>query len=483
MKSIGFKLWTAMMLLFAVMLVVLWLFQIVFLEKFYMTRQIDKLQTKSIELVETYSESGDFNSIVEAFKSSEALAEFSDTYHINMEVLDSRGLVSYSISSSLQQQGQNMFKKAMSQLFIEVLKGEVVQTTMTHSRLGNTYLLVGIPILSPEISSSQSLESRVIGAVLYNAPMAPVSDTADILKQQLVYISAILLIATVITAFLISRHFSKPILKINKAAQAIAKGRWDDVDLKTDGKDEIGQLAVTITEMAIELKQTDQLRKELIGNVSHELRTPLSLIQGYAETIKDISGNHPVRREEHLDIIIHESKRLSGLIEDILNLSQLEVGVVKLKIEQIDVQMLLNNMLQKFENLATKNNIALVASQDNHFHVSVDLSRIEQVLVNLIGNAFNHTAAGGKIELIAANMPEGIKISIKDNGSGISEDELTSIWERYYKVKDVASEKRIGNGLGLAIVKNILVAHNAKYGVDSVLGLGTTFWFILPENK
>lgn len=477
MKSIGLKLWSGMMLLVVFMLIVLWLFQIVFLEKFYMNKQIDKLEKKSEEMVQELSALDEFSVIADDEEMSKALESFVYTYHLNIELVNESGQVLYQMTSTSDHQSTNMYKNSTVQVINQVLDGERVQTTFEHPRFGNTIVIIGLPIMK---TTGVNEDAEQIGAFVVNAPMAPVSDTADILKQQLLYITVILLVAAFGIAFMISRHLSKPILKMNQAAKEIAKGKWD-VDVQTTGRDEIGQLGLTIKEMAADLKRTDQLRKELVGNISHELRTPLSLIRGYAETIKDVSGVQPEKREKHIDIIIHESERLARLIDDILNLSQLEAGVSKLEQKCMNLREVLEGTSNRFSNLAQNNDIELTVSSEEFVYSFGDRTRIEQVLINLVGNAFNHTLSGGKIDIKATELDDEVKIEVKDNGVGIPEEALSSIWERYYKVKNQNREKRIGSGLGLAIVKNILTAHGAKFGVESTVGKGTTFWFILRK--
>ncbi len=478
MKSIGLKLWSGMMLLVVFMLIVLWLFQIVFLEKFYMTMQVDTLEKKSEEIVQELSTFHDLSFIKDERYRPKALESFIYTYHLNVEIINESGQVLYQMTSNPEQQSHNSFKRSFDQVTEQVIKGERVQTTFEHPRFGNTILFIGLPIM--KIGGANE-DPEQVGALIVNAPMAPVSDTANILKKQLLYITLILLAAAFVIAFMISRHLSNPILKINQAAKKIAKGNWN-IDVETKSKDEIGQLAITIKEMAGDLKKSDQLQKEFIGNISHELRTPLSLIRGYAETIRDVSGSQPEKREKHLEVIIRESERLARLIEDILNLSQLESGVIKLMLTRINIWEVLEDTRTRFSNLAQNNEIDLVVSSAEAIQALGDYAKIEQVLINLVGNALNHSHSGGRIELKATDMGDRVKIEVKDNGEGIPKEALSSIWDRYYKVKNQNREKRIGSGLGLAIVKNILIAHKSEFGVESTLGEGSTFWFILKKG-
>ena len=164
-----------------------------------------------------------------------------------------------------------------------VYQGDVVKTSYRHPRFGDDYWLVAAPIYQTETT-------HIIGAVVLSASLVPVAEAAAILKQQLVYIMAIMLVASLVVSWVISRHFSRPLGAISEAAQSHRKGRLSSPCVETTLKDEIGQLAADINFMGENLERTEALRRELIGNVSHELRTPLSLIRGYAETLRDLTG-------------------------------------------------------------------------------------------------------------------------------------------------------------------------------------------------
>jgi signal transduction histidine kinase len=253
--------------------------------------------------------------------------------------------------------------------------------------------------------------------------------------------------------------------------------------IATQKKDELGKLAETINHMGSELSKIDQLRKDLIANVSHELRTPLSLIKGYAETIRDISGSNEIKREEQIGIIIEEADRLSGIVEDILNLSQMQAGYFPVMNGRFNLYDTLEKVKKRYELLSEKNDIQFtVGSISTDLFIWGDEVKIEQVLYNLINNAFNHTKAGGHISVDVQDMGEQIRLSIKDTGEGISKGELPYIWERFYKKDGSGGRKAAGTGLGLAIVKNILDIHGARYGVESEPGKGSDFWFELKKE-
>jgi signal transduction histidine kinase len=269
-------------------------------------------------------------------------------------------------------------------------------------------------------------------------------------------------------------------LEIKKVSKEIAAGNFlSRIDNKKE--DEIGELAEAINELGQELTKIEQLRKDLIANVSHELRTPLSLIQGYAETIRDISGDIPEKRQKQLGIIIEESQRLSAIVDDILKLSQLQSGYASLQKTVFSIIETVDSVITRYTGLCEQADIQIGFQSEKNAIVNADRARIEQVLHNLLFNAVNHTPAGGRISVTVVEEVNQVRIEISDTGKGIPEDEIPYIWDRYYKTEK-NSGRQAGTGLGLAIVKTILEAHRVPYGIQSTMGEGSTFWFELESG-
>lgn len=470
MKGIRFKLWIGMMFLIGIVLLLIWLFQIVFLDEFYLKMQGDKLLEKGEELVNKLNENNLNNLSIEAnLALYDDLESFAYLNQVMIEITDREGNILYKISSG-EQQSQNLFRKALNEATSQVLQGNRVQTTMLHPRFGNTFLIIGLPIGDEAI-------------FIMNAPLAPVDETSDILFKQLGYISLILIIIGSGLSFVFARHFTEPIKDIGKVANQIAKGQYvPKIQIKRN--DEIGQLAKDLNNMAEELIKTEKLRKEWIGNVSHELRTPLSLIRGYAETIRDVSGDKPEKRNQHLSYIIEASQRLSHLVEDIMSLSKLDAGVVNMNKTLTDIVETAQSVIKGFEDLANKRGIQLRMNSQYHYIVFADKERMEQVLYNIVGNAFKFTNDGGVIEIYFEEKHGVIRVTISDNGQGMEQKVAERIWERYYQGEQEVGGAVIGTGLGLAIVKSILEAHDFAYGVESQVGKGTKIWIDLPvDNK
>jgi signal transduction histidine kinase len=473
MKGIRFQLWTAMMILVIFILILLWLFQIVFLENFYAGMRISNVR-RQVTAMAQLSGDDDMADVQDRFD------DFAFTNNLGIEWFNLEGKTVYNIeNTSLSGHMPKMRNNIMTQAFQEVLEGKDVELRLSHPRFGNEFVIIGLPV---------SFYGESSGVMFVTMLLAPVEETANILKKQLLLITLILLAGSLLFSFILSLRFTRPILKIKNTTEKIAAGDLS-ARIKSKRKDEIGELAQTIDYMGEQLSKIEQLRRDLIANVSHELRTPLSLIRGYAETILDVTGDKKDRREKQLEIIIEEAERLSRLVDDILNLSQLQSGFFKLNKTSFNISELIDNTAARYEILSGQSGVSISRTGVSGLMVTADESRIGQVLYNLINNAFNHTTSGGAIAVKLLELNDSVRIEVSDTGSGISREELPHIWERYYKGDNTGDRKKC-MGLGLAIVKGVLEAHGASFGVVSTSTMeakrtgnpsGTTFWFELKK--
>ena len=462
MKSIAVKLWCGMMLLVIVVLILLWLFQIVFLESFYTNQRVNEVKNRGIAVIQELND-------ISKDELESRLDSFIYDYNCSIDLVDTQGNIIY--SNGVARQMPMMFQNYLrAGLFNEVISGKIISVPLTHPRFNSTYMLIGIPA---------NTSDSITGALLINMPLAPVKDTASILKKQLVYISTILFFVALLLSFILARTFIKPILSITRATGEMASGNLA-VRLKTKSRDEIGRLSMAINHLGEELSKTEQLRRDFVANVSHELRTPLSLIRGYAETIRDVTGHNEEKRAKQLEIIIEESQRLGAIVDDILDLSQMQSAMRALNLDIFDLENTIKAIAERYELISSQTGIRLLVNSHGSVVAKGDEARIQQVLHNLFNNAFNHSPSGASIVINIERNDKRARIEVSDTGEGISQEDMQHIWERYYKADKSSKSKRLGTGLGLAIVKNILEAHQCKYGVESTEGKGTAFWFELP---
>lgn len=309
--------------------------------------------------------------------------------------------------------------------------------------------------------------------LVLDARVAPVNPAVSTLKNQLVYISIIVVIVTIFVAIGVGYIISKPIKKINDSAKLLASGRRDIV---FDGKGylEIDELNDTLNYAVVELKKTESLQKELLANISHDLKTPITLISGYAEMMKDFPEENT---SENLELIVAECNRLNLLVNDLLELSRLQSKTIIFNNTKFNITKLIKEIAERQSVLSS---FSIEFNFDKEYYVFADEKRIAQVVYNFITNAINYSKDRKEIIISQTINDNKVVISVKDFGIGISEDELALIWNRYYRVDKSHQRNSVGTGLGLSIVKEILDHYGYRYDVISSKDEGSTFIFEIP---
>jgi two-component system phosphate regulon sensor histidine kinase PhoR len=252
-------------------------------------------------------------------------------------------------------------------------------------------------------------------------------------------------------------------------------------------RDEIGALAEALNAMAEKLSsdiarmsKLEQMRTEFLGNVSHELRTPIFSIQGFLETLLDGAIDDPAVNREFLERAHRQAARLNALLNDLIDISRIESGDMKMSFRFFPMGELLEQAVEELQEQAQKKQIQLRCKVMSPMKdVYGDRERLKQVLINLVDNAVKYTAEGGKVECRARVQGVHCLVEVEDNGPGIAEEHQGRIFERFYRVDHDRSREAGGTGLGLAIVKHIIEAHGSKVTVRSALGTGSTFAFRL----
>ena len=311
--------------------------------------------------------------------------------------------------------------------------------------------------------------------VLLHSQLSPVDATVNTIRIQLIYISIILIGLAFVMAVLVSNIVSRSIIKINDTAKRFGEG---DFEVRFDGADyrEVAELSDTLNYAASELGKTEALRKELIANVSHDLRTPLTMITAYSEIMRDLpEENTP----ENVQVIIDEAMRLTNLVNDMLDVSKLQAGVMTLNRNVYNLTESISAVMERYQKLKEQDGYRISFEHSDTVYVDADEYKIYQVIYNLVNNAINYTGDDKVVVVRQKIFADHVRIEVTDTGEGIPKDKVNYVWDRYYKVDKTHKRAVAGTGLGLSIVKNILILHDAKYGVDSIVGKGSTFWFAL----
>ena len=285
-------------------------------------------------------------------------------------------------------------------------------------------------------------------------------------------------LAAILVSVVLSRRILAPVRVLTKASQHIADGHYDERVL-VNGTDEIAQLATRFNQMAIQLEQIENMRRQLIGDVTHELRTPLTSIKGFMEGLVD--GVLP-STPETFNQIHREADRLSRLVDDLQELSRVEAKAYSLNIRAVPVLNLIQTTLKRLAPQASAKQIQLQSNLPPDLPpVEVDEDRITQVLVNLVANAIQYTPENGQVVISAARQVDQILISVRDSGIGIPREHLANLFTRFYRVDKSRSRSTAGgSGIGLTIAKHLVEAHGGRIWAESKgEGQGSTFTFSL----
>lgn len=310
-------------------------------------------------------------------------------------------------------------------------------------------------------------------SLTFYAMITPVEATVSTLQIQLLIITGIMVLLATIIAVIISKSISKPIEKINQSAKVLAMGNYE-TEFHGKGYLEIKELSDTLNTAAKELSKVDGLRRELIANISHDLRTPLALIYSYAEMMHDFPSEVT---PEQSQIIMDETKRLTSLVNDMLDISIIEAGVSKLNKANYNLTESLRKTITRISELIKNDGYKIDFEYSKDIYVFADEVKITQAFYNLLLNAITH---GGNDKIISVRQgmsDNAVKIEVIDHGEGIKQSDLPYTWERYYKIDKKHKRPVIGTGLGLSIVKKVIEMHEGQCGVESEEGKGSIFWF------
>lgn len=292
----------------------------------------------------------------------------------------------------------------------------------------------------------------------------------------LAQVACVIILAAFFICWLLTKQFLKPIEEITRRAELLAAGDYS-VTFPRGSYTEIDTLAEVLDQSVQEFANYEQNRRNMIANVSHDMRTPLTMIKAYAEMIQTISGDNPQKRNEHLDVIISQSDKLSDFINATLVLSRFQAKLVELERTRFALDALVMEYILKLQ-MIHQEDYTFLLELDEDCMIHADYMRVEEVVNNLVSNAMKY--GDGRVCVRVCREHNGIRLEIIDYGKGIPQDKLHLIWTRHYMVNPYAKDG--GNsGVGLSIVKEIADLHGIEYGVESLPGEETRFWFLFPE--
>lgn len=317
----------------------------------------------------------------------------------------------------------------------------------------------------------------VRGAVRAVSSLSVVERQITVIVLGIVGVAVVLLGLVVLSNRYFLKSILEPVQKINVLAGEIAAGRYG-LRLQKVYNDEIGELCDTINYMSDEIARAERVKNEFISSVSHELRTPLTAIGGWSETLIAGGGTDPEEVMHGLEIIQKESRRLTRMVEELLDFARIESGRMKLDIETFDLEIELYEAVYMYENLLTSTDMTLSydVDPDGQYFVSGDRHRMKQVFLNIIDNAAKYGREGKKIAVRIERTADEVRVVVRDWGAGIPENELPHVKERFYK----GSSKERGSGIGLAVTDEIVKLHGGRLDITSKPGAGTAVAVTLP---
>lgn len=381
---------------------------------------------------------------------------------------DTDGNVLLSVSSS----GTGMVPKQIQDFDPAEAGGEQYLTGDYHGYYSDEVLTMIVPV-------TEGLSTK--GYLLVHKPLSYFEEQQHSIMV-CVYITLIVIYVLSFMIFLgIHLFIYLPLRKITEAAKQYASGNLD-YEIPVNSQDEIGYLSASLNYMSTHLKDMEDYQKKFVANVSHDFRSPLTSIKGYIEAIAD--GTIPVELQgKYLNIILFETERLTDLTRDLLTLNEFDTKDLLLNKESFDLHEMMKQVAASFEGTCTSRKISIeLLFASRVLYVHADRSKIQQVLYNLLDNAIKFSNPQSTVTIETTERGEKIFTSVRDYGIGIPKEDLSKIWERFYKSDLSRGKDKKGTGLGLAIVREIIQAHNENINVISTEGVGTEFIFSLPKS-
>ena len=438
------------------------------LENHIVSKESSRLYTSAVSLSSTKAIRS-YQDSERLLAAHEMLQAVADTEQVDILLIDSQGRLVLDTSCAL----SDTKADALSEFNPAASKNSYYTIDTYFGYYTEDQLNVTVPI---------TINMSTRGYVSLHEPISQVLADRERLLALILkfYVVGLLLFCLPLILLLLIVH--RPLKKIINGAREFAAGNLE-YQIPIRSADEMGYLSNTLNYMADEMRQNDQFQKNFISNVSHDFRSPLTSIKGYVEAILD--GTIPKEMQDrYLNIVLFETSRLTKLTQGMLQLNDLGAKAYMLNIRDFDLNQLIKTTAASFEGTCRERHIyieLLLASPKEY--VSADMEKIQQVMYNLIDNAIKFSDSHSTITIETTHKNELVFVSVKDQGSGIPQKDLSKIWNRFYKQDLSRGKDRTGTGLGLSIVKEIINTHKQNINVISTEGVGTEFIFTLSRAK
>ena len=459
------------------LLVLLWLFQIEFLDDFYRLQKTDMLRSSSNSIVGNI-DNDDLQTLVDRIAEENSVCVL--VVDEDMDVVCENDITPRCVIHHMSRRDLRHYAQMLKTQDAILFRVFPMMGFRNDQYDANKFKGFVPPSDDGNINSMLTAQRATLanGQTLYvflNAVITPVTSTVQTIRTQLWFITVILILLSFLLSLVLSRRISRPLADTTAAAQELSAGRFTPVKSARNYR-EIDELNQQLTQAAKDLHRVEEMQRELIANISHDLRTPLTLIEGYGEVMRDLPGENT---PENIQVIIDEAKRLSTLVNAVLDYSTAQNGAPP-DVKRFDLTGAIRGILKRYQKLTDKDGYRIVFEPDADAYVDADEVKVGQVVYNLINNALTYTGADKTVTVRQTMLDGKVRIEIADTGEGIDSQELPHIWNRYYRGQKPHKRATVGSGLGLNIVKGILDNHHLEYGVESEQSKGSTFWFMLP---
>lgn len=351
----------------------------------------------------------------------------------------------------------------------ELLQGNAIYKEGYEERFDRNIMGVIIPLLD---------QDRLEGIIYIYLPLAKITEITQDFAYLWMIASFLFLIVALATGAWLVKRLTKPLLEMKRAADAVSKGNYS-VHLNVNSKDEVGELAYAFNHMADSIRREDERKREFLANVSHELRTPISYVKGYSDALMANMVKTEEDKNRYLNLIHREAGRMERLVGDLLDLSKLETDEYQLEMMPLPLAQLIEDAVQKYRSTIKEKGLTFKMKLDPDIIINGDEGRIEQVIQNIMDNAIRYTNEGG-ITINLYTEKNGCCVEVTDTGSGIPEEDIDKVKQRFYTVNKARTRADGGTGLGLAIAEKLVHLHGGELLLLSKVNKGTTVKVLLP---
>ncbi|WP_430883064.1 sensor histidine kinase [Fusibacter sp. JL216-2] len=367
------------------------------------------------------------------------------------------------------------YDKMVGRNFKHLLEVSTALQGMTAAELYKTQELGNIMYVTVPITERHD----IIGSVLISASAEHIFTNIKTVIQKILVLSLLGILITGIVSFIFADIFSAPIERMTEVVRAITRGQHDR-RVYVRGNDELANLGNAFNLMLTRLEQVDERRKQFVSNASHELRTPMASIKIISETLLSQEAWDESVYREFLGDIDQEVTRLNKIIDSLLYLVDIEKKELQLEYQITYMNYLVENVVKQLKPLADKKNIRVHFDDFEKIQIEIDKGKIQQCIINILGNAIKYTPDGGQVDVDLYRVKENVIVRITDTGIGIPEEDLPHIFERFHRVDKAQARNTGGTGLGLAIAQQIVNLHQGQIYAESEMGVGTKMYIVLP---